>query len=105
MTLDQVRQAIMFAGNQGGWQMRQDVPGKIIATHQRSGQMAVIDISYNTQTFSIVYFDSANLQYRANPGTVQPTYNLRTSCSHVTSPRRRVVGTPCAWPLVDQTRG
>lgn len=75
VTLDQVRQAIMFAGNKRGWQMRQDVPGKIIATHQRSGHMAVIDILYTTTTFSIVYFDSANLQYKASTDTVHPTYN------------------------------
>ncbi len=62
VTLDQVRQAIMFAGNKRGWQMRQDVPGKIIATHQRSGHMAVIDILYTTTTFSIVYFDSAKVR-------------------------------------------
>lgn len=75
VTLNQVRQAVMFAGNQLGWQMREEAPGKIIASHLRSGHMAVVDILYTTTTFSIVYFQSANLFYRAEAGTVHPTYN------------------------------
>ncbi|QNT69824.1 hypothetical protein [Defluviicoccus vanus] len=75
VTLDQVRQAIMFAGNKRGWQMRQEVPGKIIATHQRSGHMAVVDILYTTTTLSILYYESASLQFDAKNNTVHPTYN------------------------------
>lgn len=75
VTLDQVRQAIMFAGNKRGWQMRQEVPGKIMASHQRSGHMAVVDILYTTTTLSILYYESASLQFDAKDNTVHPTYN------------------------------
>lgn len=73
VTLDQVRQAIMYAGAKRGWQMRPEGPGKILASHDRQGHAATVEILYNTTTFSISYADSQNLQY--DNGTVHPTYN------------------------------
>jgi hypothetical protein len=73
VTLDQVRQAIIVAGAKRGWKFEQDGPNKLVASHERSGHTATIDITYTTTTFSIAYVDSQHLQY-AN-GTVHPTYN------------------------------
>lgn len=75
VTLDQVRQAIMFAGNKRGWTMRQEVPGRITATHQRSGHMAIVDVLYTTTTFSIVYYQSSELHYNSKEQSIHPTYN------------------------------
>ncbi|NJO55343.1 MAG: hypothetical protein HC834_02170 [Rhodospirillales bacterium] len=72
-TLDQVRQAILFAGAKRDWNMEVEGPGKILASHQRSGHVATVEILYNTTTFTIQYLSSEELQYA--DGTVHPTYN------------------------------
>ncbi len=58
-----VRAAILKAGASLGWQMRDTAPGQIIATLNIRDHMAQVEISYNRNTYSIIYRDSHNLDY------------------------------------------
>ena len=59
----QVKKAILLAGTEKGWQMKDVKPGLIQAEIMVSNLMAKIDIKYTATTFSITYKDSSNLRY------------------------------------------
>lgn len=61
LTLDQVTKAIVLAGMGLKWEMNVVSPGHIIATLNLRGHQAVVDIPYNTSTYSIIYKSSVNL--------------------------------------------
>ena len=58
-----VKKAIMRAGGSLGWMMKENGPGKIVATLNIRKHMAKIDIDYSTKSYSIRYKDSQNLNY------------------------------------------
>ena len=72
-TPDDVRQAIIRAGTQLGWQMRADRPGHILGTLTLRTHVAVVDIDYDRKAYSIKYKDSTNLEY--NGSTIHGNYN------------------------------
>ena len=61
LTLDQVTKAIVLAGMGLKWEMNVASPGHIVATLNLRGHQAVVDIPYNTSTYSIIYKRSVNL--------------------------------------------
>ena len=63
VTLVEVEKAIMRAGAGLGWQIVPRAPGQIEGTLLLRTHRAVVDISYNTQSYSIKYKDSTNLDY------------------------------------------
>jgi len=62
-SMDTVQKAILKAGAAQGWQMKQVGPGKIEGTLFLRTHKAVVDIAYDTKTFSIKYKDSSELKY------------------------------------------
>lgn len=71
--MDQVRDAIIRAGGGLGWNMKPVEPGHILgALHLRS-HVAKVDIHYDTETYSITYRDSTNLEYQ--DGNIHSNYN------------------------------
>ncbi len=62
-TLSDVSQAIVRAGVGLGWRMKKTKPGHIIGTLLIRDHRAVIDITYDKETYSIQYQDSSNLNY------------------------------------------
>ncbi len=62
-TLAQRANQIRRAGAGRGWQMQEIRPGLIRGTLVLRDHLAVVDISYDTQRFSIRYADSRNLLY------------------------------------------
>jgi hypothetical protein len=72
-TADEVRQAIIRAGTQLGWQMRADRPGHLLGTLTLRTHTAVVDIDYDRTAYSIRYKDSTNLDY--NGSTIHRSYN------------------------------
>ena len=64
-TLDsnQVRDAIIRAGNSLGWRMDPSSPGHIIGTLDIRTHQAKVDINYTSIDYSITYKDSTNLNY------------------------------------------
>lgn len=72
-SLDDVTMAIRRAGASLGWQMREQTPGHMVGTLNIRRHMAVVDIIYNLNQFSIQYRDSTNLDY--NGSTIHRNYN------------------------------
>jgi len=62
-TLEARRNQIMRAGAGLGWEMEPVRPGLIRATLRLRSHVAVTEIAYTADTFSIRYVDSTNLQY------------------------------------------
>lgn len=63
VAMDDVEKAIIRAGRGLGWQMSPGGPGKMQGTLVLRTHRAVVDITYDTKTYSIKYKDSANLNY------------------------------------------
>jgi hypothetical protein len=72
-SLKDVERAILSAGTKRAWVMRVEAPGHIVAAHTRGAHSATVDIFFNTETYSIVYKDSSNLDYEN--GRIHGTYN------------------------------
>lgn len=72
-TMQQVQTAILRAGTRLGWQLQQEGPGKMSGRLTLRQHLAVVDILYNTKTYSINYRDSSGLD--ARDGTIHRNYN------------------------------
>ena len=75
VTQENVRNAIKRAGAGLGWVMLDDGPGQMTGTLHLRTHTAVVDITYNTSTYSIQYKSSTNLDYNAEKGTIHRAYN------------------------------
>jgi hypothetical protein len=72
-TVEQVRSAIVRAGNGLGWQMTPADPGLVTGRIALRGHTAVIDVKYSPSDYSITYKDSTNLDY--NGKDIHKNYN------------------------------
>jgi hypothetical protein len=63
VTMADVEKAIMRAGGGLGWQIAQRAPGQMEGTLVLRTHRAVVDIAYDTKSYSIKYKDSTNLEY------------------------------------------
>jgi len=68
-----VEKAIVRAGTSLGWSMKPAGSGSMIGTLNLRKHVAVVDIRYNTKTYSILYKDSQNLDY--NGSSIHSNYN------------------------------
>lgn len=75
LTLDQVGKAIMDAGIGLKWIMVVTKPGQIVATQNARSHTAIVDIAYDTKTYSMTYKDSVNLNYNAEKQTIHEAYS------------------------------
>jgi hypothetical protein len=73
-TLEQVTKAIVQGGVGLTWSMTVVTPGHIIGKLNVRSHTAVVDITYNTKTYSITYKDSTNLKYDADKQTIHENY-------------------------------
>jgi|SRR3989344_1458733 len=73
VSVEDVKKAIIRAGGTLGWSMNPVSPGQIIGTLRLRKHVAVVDIKYNTKTYSIMYKDSTNLDY--NGTNIHSNYN------------------------------
>lgn len=71
-TAVQVHDAIMNAGKQRKWVMRDSAPGVIAATTNARGHMAEVRIPYTATQYSIEYVTSQNM--RAHDGHIHRNY-------------------------------
>jgi len=74
-SLENIEKAIMRAGLTLGWQVAPKGPGQaegvlVLRTHR-----AVVDITYDTRSFNIIYKDSVNLSYKEDDKTIHSNYN------------------------------
>ena len=73
LSMSDVEQTIRQAGSSLGWQMVPKGPGSIEGTLLLRDHRAVVDIKYDTKTYSIKYKDSSNLQYDGT--SIHSNYN------------------------------
>lgn len=73
-TLAEIGKAIVTAGVSLGWQMKETKPGIIMGTYSSGNVTAVVDVNYNTKSYSIVHKDSTGLSYTGQ--TVHERYNM-----------------------------
>jgi len=62
-TVDEVSKAIMRAGTRAGWQMKPTRPGHMVGTLYIRTHIAVVDVNYSANSYSITYKDSTNVNY------------------------------------------
>ena len=62
-TMESVQNAIVQAGLGLGWRMEPKAPGAITGVLDLRTHHAVVDVTYDTKTYSIKYKDSTNLGY------------------------------------------
>jgi hypothetical protein len=62
-TAEDVKLSIIQAGQVLGWQMQPIAPSVIRGTLNIRAHQAVVDIPYNTKSYSIIYVSSVNLDY------------------------------------------
>lgn len=78
-TLEDVQRAIVVgAGRAGAWSASDSTPGRLKLTLMTRAHVAVVEVSYDTQSYSIRYADSSNLNYKkGNNGEelIHPHYN------------------------------
>ena len=74
-TMENIGKAIIRAGQTLGWQITPMGPGKAEGVLVLRRHRAVVDISYDTTSFSIHYKDSVNLDYDAQDKTIHSNYN------------------------------
>lgn len=72
---DKVYKAIKRAGYTKGWQVSQVKPGLAQAKINLRQHMALVEIPYSKDSFSIVYKNSMNLNYDSAKGTIHRNYN------------------------------
>jgi hypothetical protein len=75
MPLADITKSITMAAAKHGWEMRVDKPGSIVATLHLREHEAVVDIIYDTSSYSILYRSSQNLQYDEKNRTIHKNYN------------------------------
>jgi hypothetical protein len=73
-SLEDVQKAIITAGTGLNWSMAVVKPGHIVGTLNVRSHTAVVDIMYNSKTYSITYKDSTNLKYDAEKKTIHGQY-------------------------------
>lgn len=86
----QVRQAITLAAQAKGWTVAAPEAGKLVATlNVRNKHTVMVDIPYDSRSYSLIYRDSANMKYGQMNGeaVIHPNYNrwtqdLRVAIDH-----------------------
>lgn len=73
VTAERVKSAIINSGVSLGWQMLETGPGVIQGTLHLRKHTAIVDVSFSTSTFSIVYKSSVNLDEK--DGKIHKNYN------------------------------
>lgn len=73
-SLEEMQKAILTAGAGLNWSMAVVKPGHIVGTLNVRSHQAVVDIVYNSKTYSITYKDSTNLKYDAEKKTIHENY-------------------------------
>ena len=75
MSLQDVTRAITAAAAKHGWEMKVEKPGHIVGTLHIREHEAVVDILYDTKSYSILYKSSQKLQYDETNRTIHKNYN------------------------------
>ena len=78
LTLDTVQHAVAAAGARSGhWSVADSTPGRVRLKLTTRGHEAVIEVTFTTQSYSIHYVSSSNLNYEKSGDRelIHPKYN------------------------------
>ncbi len=73
VTLQQIEKAIRRAGASRGWVMAPQSLGHLVGTLNQRQHIAVVDVTFDTKSYSIRYKDSTNLKYDGT--SIKRNYN------------------------------
>ena len=75
-TAAQVRDAIVAAGKSKQWTFHEAGPGKLVGMLiVRNKHMIEVAVTYDARQYSVVYSNSANMNYDAGESSIHPNYN------------------------------
>lgn len=76
LTLEDYEKAIIRAGSERNWRFTPAGPGKLVGkVNVRGKHSATVNITFDTETYSIEYVDSDNLKYDPETNSIHPNYN------------------------------
>ena len=76
LSLEDTKRAIITGGSFRGWTFEDVGPGQLVGkVNVRNKHFATVDITFDTETFSINYKSSQNLNYNADRKEIHPNYN------------------------------
>ncbi len=76
LTTEDYKNAIIRGGAKRGWTFQEEEPGHLIGdVAVRNKHLATVDIYFDTESFSISYKSSQNLNYNAGRNEIHPNYN------------------------------
>ena len=76
LSLQDTKNAIISAGTFRGWEFEEVGPGQLVGkVNVRNKHFATVDVTFDTETFSITYKSSQNLNYDADRSEIHPNYN------------------------------
>jgi hypothetical protein len=73
-TLDEVGKTIVKGGVAAGWQMSEMRPGVMIGTYKVRSHTAVVDVTYSTSAYNII-FKTGDEGLKYEGGTIHQNYN------------------------------
>ena len=76
LTMEDYKNAILRGGTKRGWTFQEEGPGHLVGNLAvRNKHFATVDVTFDTQKFSISYKSSQNLNYNAGRSEIHPNYN------------------------------
>lgn len=76
LSLEDYKKAIIRAGAKRNWSFEEAGPGHLIGSVAvRAKHFATVDVTFDTEQFSITYNNSRNLNYNAGRNEIHPNYN------------------------------
>ena len=76
LTVEDYQNALIRGGSKRGWTFEAPAPGHLVGSLAvRNKHFATVDIYFDTESFSISYKSSQNLNYNAGPDEIHPNYN------------------------------
>lgn len=76
LTSTDYKNAIIRAGAERGWTFQDAGPGHLVGNLAVRGKhFATVDVFYDTESFTITYKDSRNLEYDPATRQIHPNYN------------------------------
>ena len=74
LSLDEIKTVIVSAGQSRGWRFEETGPGRLRARQEQPKYDAVVDISFDTASYNIVYVSTRGMQEQG--GLIHPHYNF-----------------------------
>lgn len=70
-----VKKAIIKAGMELGWRIKEREPGELVGKLHVRKHMATVKIPYSKSGYSIIYTESTGLKYNAEKDEIHKSYN------------------------------